>query len=211
MIEEWFLEDFRIQWTYWWKESVDNAIEKYSGSKEVDLDTFLDNQQQFWHQRATAGFLYFAKTPEIYATWKKRQDKHTLLKHYYAVVDGNIWNYFTYGSKNDDVFINNDTIVISRPLMHDKFDDGRMIAINESANMKKWRWKLQETESTIEMLEYNKEENSSLIHITITAWKRHQIRVHCASLWHPILGDELYSIHDKDWLLHLWSVGVDVL
>lgn len=43
------------------------------------------------------------------------------------------------------------------------------------------------------VLEYNKEKNYTVVEVTLYTGRTHQIRVHFASIGHPLLGDELYA------------------
>ncbi|MCR5731486.1 MAG: RluA family pseudouridine synthase [Sphaerochaetaceae bacterium] len=56
-------------------------------------------------------------------------------------------------------------------------------------------------------------ENTALVRLRIETGRTHQIRVHMASLGHPVLGDELYGRKDKDYeglmCLHSFSLKLD--
>jgi 23S rRNA pseudouridine1911/1915/1917 synthase len=57
----------------------------------------------------------------------------------------------------------------------------------------------------------------SLVEIKLETWRTHQIRVHMANIWHPVLGDKTYGIDSENiwaqkhfWLerqfLHAWKL-----
>lgn len=47
------------------------------------------------------------------------------------------------------------------------------------------------------VLKYNKEKNYTIVEVTLYTGRTHQIRVHFASIGHPLLGDELYAKESK--------------
>ena len=89
--------------------------------------------------------------------------------------------------------------------MHHKSVDEKMIAIRDEQDVRKGRGKLHEVKTQGTLLHYDEEKNISTLEIMITKWIRHQIRVHLAGTWSPIIGDELYG--NGWWVLHLRSIG----
>jgi 23S rRNA pseudouridine1911/1915/1917 synthase len=147
----------------------------------------------------TWGFLYFAKTPEIYASYKELQQQNKLQKQYLAHVQGNPF----YKTAEQ-------SMVIDFPIMHHAQDDRKMVVIKSFADTQKWRWEQHNVTTAIKLIEYNPETNISTLLVTITKWIRHQIRCHLASIGCAIIGDKLYNKKSQDPILHLWSLGFKV-
>ena len=157
---------------------------------------------------ATAWLLYFAKTQAAYDWYKKLQSDHQIEKQYLVTVYGKTPRQFRQ---------------ITTPIAHRQDDPTRMVAVRDSTDQlvsSQIRGKLQEATSVVEYLSYDADCDQSLLQITITKWVRHQIRVHCASVWFPIVNDSLYvpKKHkkllrgqwqfDEQWVLWLVSVWV---
>lgn len=160
--------------------------EQFSREEEFWLLNRLDLATQWW--------VYFAGNKPVYTHWADRQAEKRIVKTYYAVVHWAIEEYFTYGVEGKVWLTLTDAeIIVDRPIMHHKDDATKMLAIVDDAQKKKWRWKLQSAVSTITPCSYDQEADISLIRVTMHAWARHQIRVHCASLWHPIVWDNHYG------------------
>ncbi len=199
---------------YFWKEQgiasnfgknksfLDFFIDILEGSLEVSgrilhIVSYLD--MIWWAEREfgllnrldvdTWWLLYFAKSSKARTEYHQLQSEWKLKKTYIADVS---WNFY------------HDEYVVETPIMHHRHIDEKMIVILSDKAIRKWRWKLHFAKTIIKKLYYDKEENISTLEITISKWVRHQIRVHLASIWDPILGDVLYW-KEKD-RLHLWSI-----
>ena len=78
------------------------------------------------------------------------------------------------------------------------------------------RGKAHEVETVIETLYYDSQTNSTTCKILIQKGIRHQIRIHTASMGHPIVGDKLYCPKTlrpqstKSDLMHLRSTGIEI-
>ncbi|MBW8182351.1 RluA family pseudouridine synthase [Shewanella nanhaiensis] len=60
--------------------------------------------------------------------------------------------------------------------------------------------------SHAKLLEYDAKQNRSLVQVKIDSGRKHQIRIHMASLGHPVVGDRLHGIaSDSDINLQLTS------
>lgn len=134
-------------------------------SKELGLINRLDT--------VTAWLLFFAKNQIIYHHYKKLQSEHRVQKIYYADCYG-------------DLTIQNN-IQIETPIYHHYSDPSRM-----TIDLKVSRGKAQIEKTMIEPLYYDAQSNSSTCKITIQKGIRHQIRIHCASIGHHIIGEQLY-------------------
>ena len=62
--------------------------------------------------------------------------------------------------------------------------------------------------STFRCLSYNKIKNQSLIEVKIDSGRKHQIRVHAASIGFPVVGDRLHGIADYNNSLNLQLCAV---
>jgi 23S rRNA pseudouridine955/2504/2580 synthase len=158
---------------------------------------------------ATSGLLYFAKTPLFAERYKILQKNWDLRKIYLADIEGKI---IPEKMKNLEwVEIVWNKICITRPIAHHKFQKDQMVVIvwNLEQYQQKIRWDLHHVVTEIEVFYYDDTKNISSIGVKISQGIMHQIRVHLASLWSPIVGDGKYG-HGENWeLLHLWCVGVE--
>jgi len=152
---------------------TNNQTSKFTKEQEYGLLNRLDND--------TGGFLYFAKNTQIYSFYKEQQHQWEIQKMYLAEVEGNPF------FKTDKQYI-----TIDLPIMHHRFDDQKMIVITDKEDEKNWRWDCHNVSTTIELIKYDKAKNTSLLNIMIHKWIRHQIRVHCKSIWAPIIWDPIY-------------------
>ena len=166
---------------------------------------FFGKENEFWLLNRldwpTTWLLYFAKNPRVYKNFRLLQKEWKVNKYYVAIVYGNI---------QERVYENWNIIKI--PIMHHRFSDDRMIAIFEENDKRKWKWKIHTVKTEIIEIEYDKNENISIIMLKIHKWIRHQIRVHLSCIWYPICWDELYckSKYKSFGKLQLFSVGMDV-
>ena len=177
--------------------------------KEIDIFSFLHNQTRLFNKdqeygllnrldNDTWGFLYFAKNPEIYGLYKAQQSKWAIQKVYLAQVHGNPF------FKSSDT-----TMTIETPIMHHAFDDQKMITVATDADQTKGRWSLHHVATTLELISYDQQTNTSLLRVTIHKWVRHQIRIHCKSIGAPILWDILYGPKPpQSSYLNLRSIGM---
>ncbi len=161
----------------------------------------------------TAGFLYFAKDIPRYIDFKLHQKEDRLCKHYLAKVAGHVTYLVHHGHDHDEIVIDDEHVHIHYPLMHHVHLQDRMTVLTDPAHITKGRGKPLFKKTSLRVLHYDIPENKSLIHITIRAGARHQIRAHMAALGYPILGDTLYA-KQKDHHhvpLHLRSIGCELL
>lgn len=196
-------------------DGVDATFTKYlttayessiSWLQRIAVDDFCKQQkihfsvhEEFWLLNRldvdTSWRLYVAATPALYASRKLWQVGWSLHKEYYAIVTGKIENYMVYWSTDEAVVVDtqSSTITVSRWLMHHKHDMSKMVVLLNGEISRKGRWNIQVCTSSISPCVYDSVTDRSLVRIVITQWKRHQIRAHCASLWHPIVWDSLYG------------------
>ena len=166
-------------------EILENQFKYFSEKEEYWLLNRLDNE--------TAWLLYFAKNPEIKEEYENLQQQWKTQKIYIADIPWKIT-----------------AQTIDFPIMHHKNLKEKMITIKKEKDLSKWRWKQHYVQTAIEPLYFDEEKNQTTIKIQIQKWIRHQIRVHLASIWKPIIGDKIYSKYLQDKFLHLRSIGIEV-
>ena len=171
---------------------------------QIDIVDILS--QQFTHEQeygllnrldtVTSGLLYMAKHPETYSHRKQRQAASKIQKYYLAKtqqpiqpqeIDTPLWHH-----------TNGKSMIVA---------DEALLSSRRKQKIKWWHLLPAHTEilKTLEDNAYNL--------IKITKWWRHQIRAHLAHIWHPILGEQLYtSDTDTDAKhLQLYSIGCRII
>ncbi len=183
--------DEKYNWSI--SDIVQSQLEFFGKEKELWLLNRLD-----W---PTTWLLYFAKNPKVYNKFRELQKEWKVDKFYVAVVYGNIHNW-----------VNENWNIINYPIMHHRYNDDRMVVIRLDWDSSKWKWNLHEVETEICEIEYNEEENLSVIVVKIHKWIRHQIRAHLSAIWYPICGDNIYckSKNQAFYKLQLFSVWMCV-
>ncbi len=210
---------------FWWPFHwfIQDIYESFLSDKEcITLQEFIVQQKNMWWYEneyglvnrldiVTAWWLFFAKNLETYQTWRPKGKQNFIKKRYVAYVEWNMYDMFRFLKQDPHLLYDQTTITLTRPIMHHKYVHNKMLVITDSITQKKWRWSLLETKTIIKPLDYDSADNLTLIDINIIAWKRHQIRAHCASLGYPICGDLLYwskgSVYTTDsdiWLRSIW-------
>lgn len=198
---------------YWGLDNkiLSNYVDISKYSLEQDLDAFQKNQITNFSRKqeygllnrldnATWGFLYFARTPQAFAQYKADQKQGRIEKTYVAFVEGNPC--YKDEKKVIDIYF---------PIMHLASNPEKMIVVKWFHDENKWRGKRHKGKTSVELLEYFPDEQKSLVKIKIYKGIRHQIRVHLASIWAPILWDNLYNNKSKVSDLQLRSVGFEMI
>ena len=148
--------------------------------------------------RETSGILTFAKNQTAAARLQKQRETGLLQKTYLAVVSGSL------PPDTDGSFH-----TISIPLAPDPDDRLKMVV---SPNQALPGSKSAETHySVLNTVNYASQASASLVMLRLKTGRTHQIRVHMASLGHPLLGDSLYHLSDTtDYFsraaLHAWKL-----
>lgn len=114
----------------------------------------------------TSGLLLVAKNDAAHAALSRQLSDREMEKHYRAMVYGKM--------KAPDG-------VIEKPIGRSKTDRKKM-AVDENGRWAKTEWKV--------LKEYP---DRTLLDVHIITGRTHQIRVHMASIGHPVLGDILYG------------------
>ena len=114
----------------------------------------------------TSGLLLVAKNDAAHAALSRQLSDREMEKHYRAIVYGKM--------KAPEG-------VIEKPIGRSKTDRKKM-AVDENGRWAKTEWKV--------LKEYP---DRTLLDVHIITGRTHQIRVHMASIGHPVLGDALYG------------------
>ena len=114
----------------------------------------------------TSGLMLVAKDDGTHAALSQQLSERKMEKHYRAVVLGHM--------KEEEG-------VIEKPIGRSKTDRKKM-AVDENGRWAKTEWRVLE--------EYP---DRTLLDVHIITGRTHQIRVHMASIGHPVLGDPLYG------------------
>jgi 23S rRNA pseudouridine1911/1915/1917 synthase len=117
----------------------------------------------------TSGVLLAARTPEAYRALRAQFAAHQVTKEYLALVDG-------------DIAVSG---TLRTPLTHDPHNRRKMRACSESTPHAR------AAVTTYRPLE--RFGHRTLLAVEIPTGVMHQIRVHLASIGHPIIGDGLYG------------------
>jgi 23S rRNA pseudouridine1911/1915/1917 synthase len=122
----------------------------------------------------TSGILIFFKNEDHYVHYRNNYAKFAILKNYLCIVEGHFQNpghfeyHFTPQGKKGHKMLATDCKNQANP----KGQKGMM---------------------DIQFLEFNSENNSTLLSIKLKTGLRHQIRSQLQALGHPIIGDPLYE------------------
>lgn len=114
----------------------------------------------------TSGLLLVAKDDQTHAALSRQLSDRKMEKHYRAVVFGRM---------------KEEAGVIEKPIGRSKTDRKKM-AVDENGRWARTEWRLLRQES-----------DRALLDVHIITGRTHQIRVHMASVGHPVWGDALYG------------------
>ena len=114
----------------------------------------------------TSGLMLVAKDDQTHAALSRQLSDRQMEKHYRALV---------YGKMKEPAG------VIEKPIGRSKTDRKKM-AVDENGRWAKTEWKV--------LREFP---DRTLLDVHIITGRTHQIRVHMASIGHPVLGDPLYG------------------
>jgi 23S rRNA pseudouridine1911/1915/1917 synthase len=152
---------------------VDWLLENYPGVKTVGDEPALRPGIVHRLDRATSGVMLIAKTQEYFDYLKSLFQKHEVRKTYYAVVIGVPKN--KEGTIDAPIGIRTGTL--KRSVRSTKMQKEAVTAYKVIKSY------------TLE----GASQEVSLLEVTPKTGRTHQIRVHLASIAHPIIGDPLYG------------------
>jgi 23S rRNA pseudouridine1911/1915/1917 synthase len=134
----------------------------------------------------TSGVCLFARDLATYETFIAARNTPRLSRIYLARVDGQIPEHGT----------------ITSEIAHHPSRDDRMLTLPAE----RFRGEPQTARTTFRVLE--RTPNGAVVEVQIEGGRRHQIRVHLASIGHPIRGDALYgsTTHAPRFSLHAKTV-----
>ncbi len=137
----------------------------------------------------TSGILVVAKTPAAHARLCAQFKSRSVQKTYQALV---------WGEPQADAG------VLTQPIGRDPVHRKRMSVRSLTGRPAETHWRVVQRFGS-----------ASLLHLTIKTGRTHQIRVHCAALGHPVLGDTVYggrrirkSPPLPRQMLHAWQLGI---
>ncbi len=133
----------------------------------------------------TSGLLVIAKNDMAHQDLALQFKARTLHKEYLAVVHGNMEK-------------NSGTILL--PIGRHPTDRKKMSVISSRGRTAETLWSVKERFG-----------NADLLSLTLKTGRTHQIRVHCAAVGHPIVGDTVYGSRNKTLtanrqMLHAWKL-----
>jgi len=136
----------------------------------------------------TSGLVVFAKTQESYVVLvpvfrSKTTNGPRFTKTYYA----RVWGVPQWSE-----------LICSYSLAHSKKSNQKVVAIvpQNLGKQEEFRGSPRPAETRFRRLSQDRE--TSRLEAEITSGMMHQIRVHCASLGHPIIGDQIYGKQDTE-------------
>ena len=172
------------------EESFLDSIKKYGSDdrmRSYQISVFGEKGEYGLLNRldnVTSWLLYFARSYEAKAEYMRLQEQWSITKTYYAQVYGTPRSQFGR---------------ITTPIYHHRDDASRM-----TLEQSQWRGVGQESHSYREMVEGTPRWEFARLKVVIQSGTRHQIRVHLASIGHPIVGDRLYM---TQWLRKRYEIS----
>ncbi len=137
--------------------------------------------------KETTGVLLIAKTDAAHVSLAKQIEKRTAKREYLAIVLG-------------DLRIDGNSMRIEAPIGRDPKNRQRMALTQEGKS------------ATTHLSVVQRVDAGTLIRCRLETGRTHQIRVHLASIGHPVLGDTVYGGRSTEAMqLHAWRIEFEDL
>ncbi len=123
----------------------------------------------------TSGLVLFATDQATFDQFQQDSQNQRIKKHYIAYVEGILPNY---------------SGIIEYQIANHTRTKKKMVVQKEHNQQKRGEWRHAQTFFQVISTD---QAGRSWIHLMIYQGARHQIRVHCAAIGHPLVGDSLYN------------------
>lgn len=144
-----------------------NALLYHCGSRLSSIGGVIRPGIVHRIDKDTSGLLVVAKDDETHRALSEKMSRHDILREYHAVVYGNL--------KEDSGFV-------EASIGRDKNDRKKMAVTDQNAKYAYTEWRVLERFG-----------NFTYIACRLKTGRTHQIRVHMASIGHPLAGDPVYG------------------
>lgn len=163
------------------RESDTGTVAQFLESRYPELrNAGLPRQAGIVHRldNTTSGVLVAARNRETFEKLRALWNTAGVTKNYIALVLGKMRKATTIGT----------------PIAHHPSNKKKMVVCETAVRRKEWKGREAKTKVVPKkILEGPEKTTYSLVDVGITTGVRHQIRVHLASIGHPIAGDKLYQ------------------
>jgi 23S rRNA pseudouridine1911/1915/1917 synthase len=143
----------------------------------------------------TSGVMLAARTPEAFRTLREELREGRIEKRYLARCIGVV----------------SSPLVVEAPIANDPRDSRKVRVCTDAREAKR----LGAQPARTEVISSEPAPHGSLVEVRVNYARRHQIRIHLASIGHPLLGDTLYGgprlEHPDHHLLHAVSLRIGTL
>lgn len=144
-----------------------NAVMYHCGERLSSINGVIRPGIVHRIDKDTSGLLVVAKDDETHRALSEKMSRHDILREYHAVVYGNL--------KEDSGFV-------EASIGRDKNDRKKMAVTDQNAKYAYTEWRVLERFG-----------NFTYIACRLKTGRTHQIRVHMASIGHPLAGDPVYG------------------
>ena len=163
-----------------------NALLNHCGDSLSEINGVIRPGIVHRIDKDTSGLLMVAKNNDAHISLSEQIKEHSLTRKYIAIVHGNI---------------KEDSGTIDKPIGRNPNDRKKMCITDKNSRNAVTHFKVLERFGTYTFLE-----------LKLETGRTHQIRVHMASIGHPVLGDKTYGVKKEKYnltgqLLHAKVVG----
>jgi 23S rRNA pseudouridine1911/1915/1917 synthase len=125
----------------------------------------------------TSGLILAARNAEAFRALREQLRSGAIRKHYLALCAGQV----------------EAPQRIALPIANDPMDSRKVSVVRDRADDSRKRRGFPAKDALSEVLQSRRVAGFSLVEIQANHARRHQVRVHCASIGHPLAGDRLYG------------------